>query len=103
MSDFHHPDENGGRVKTADELADNSRSHSDYDDYDDHSEGSDDSTLVHTRLFDIIEEGMPRLNENRQLTAGEANQRKDLVEQTWDRIRKWLWNHQDAKKKEQTL
>jgi len=99
MSDFHHPDENGGRVKTADELADNSRSHSDYDDYDDHSEGSDDSTLVHTRLFDIIEEGMPRLNENRQLTAGEANQRKDLVEQTWDRIRKWLWNHQDAKKR----
>ena len=61
---------------------------------DDESEASDESNLGHTRLFVIIEEGTPRPIENRQLTAAETNQRKALVEQTWDRIRKWLWTHQ---------
>lgn len=67
---------------------------------DDDSEASDESGLGHTRLFVIIEEGMPRPNENRQLSAVEATQRKELIEQTWERIRKWLWAHQDPEERE---
>lgn len=62
---------------------------------DDSSEASDESGLGHTRLFIIIEEGMPRPNGNRQLTTVEAQQRRDHVDQTWDNIRKWLWAHQN--------
>lgn len=67
--------------------------------FDEDSEGSDESGLGHTRLFVMIEEGMPRANENRQLTTAEANQRKELIEQTWERIRKWLWSHQDSEER----
>lgn len=66
---------------------------------DDESEGSDESGLGHTRLFVIIEEGMPRPNDNRPLLAAEVNQRKALIEQTWERIRKWLWAHQDPEER----
>eukprot|EP00545_Synedropsis_sp_CCMP1620_P004645 CAMPEP_0119005156 /NCGR_PEP_ID=MMETSP1176-20130426/1557_1 /TAXON_ID=265551 /ORGANISM="Synedropsis recta cf, Strain CCMP1620" /LENGTH=861 /DNA_ID=CAMNT_0006956929 /DNA_START=352 /DNA_END=2937 /DNA_ORIENTATION=+ len=69
-------------------------------DEDDASEGSDESGLGHTRLFVMIEEGMPRPNENRPLTVAEANQRRELVEQTWEQIRKWLWAHQDPAERE---
>jgi len=67
---------------------------------DDESEGSDESGMGHTRLFVIIEQGMPRPNENRPLSVVEANQRRALVEQTWERIRKWLWAHQDPAERE---
>lgn len=67
---------------------------------DDASVGSDESGLGHTRLFVIIEEGMPRSNDNRPLTKADANLRRELVEQTWERIRKWLWAHQDPAERE---
>lgn len=54
---------------------------------------SQDSELDHSRLFVIIEEGMPRPNENKQLTGNELAARKEVVEQTYERIRKWLWDH----------
>jgi ankyrin repeat protein len=69
-------------------------------DEDDDSEVSDESGLGHTKLYVIIEDGMPRPNENRQLTTAEANQRKALIDQTWERIRKWLWAHQDPEERE---
>jgi len=59
----------------------------------------DDEGLGHTRLFVIIEEGMPRPNESRQLTTTEAAQRRELIEQTWERVRKWLWDHQDVEER----
>lgn len=60
---------------------------------DDSSQHSEESGLGNTHLFVIIEEGMPRPNENRLLSAQEAQQRKELIEQTWDKIRRWLWQH----------
>lgn len=71
-------------------------------DADDHSTGTG-STYGPGRLFDIIEEGMPHANENRPLTALEANQRKELIEQTWDSIRKWLWGHQEPNSRAQAV
>lgn len=74
-----------------------------YDNYDPDNVDDDvsdgDSGLGHTRLFVIIEEGMPRPTENRQLSAAEATQRRELIEQTWERIRKWLWAHQDPEER----
>lgn len=62
---------------------------------DDNSQNSEESGLGNTHLFVIIEEGMPRPNENRLLSPVEAQQRRELIEQTWDKIRKWLWEHQE--------
>lgn len=70
-----------------------------YPDDDDDSQDSDESGLGHTRLYVIIEEGTPRAKENRQLTNVEVTQRRELVEQTWERIRKWLWSHQDPEER----
>lgn len=98
----HHTDVNYARNEVRDSFVGDRNAPLGYeynisrdDNEDNDSEASDESDLGHTRLFVIIEEGTPRPNENRQLTAAEANQRKALVEQTWDRIRKWLWAHQD--------
>mmetsp|Transcript_11015 Transcript_11015/g.25579 ORF Transcript_11015/g.25579 Transcript_11015/m.25579 type:complete len:849 (+) Transcript_11015:35-2581(+) len=68
----------------------------------DEDEESEGSGLGHTRLFVIIEEGTPRPTENnRQLSSGEATQRKELIEQTWERVRRWLWAHQDPEERAQ--
>jgi hypothetical protein len=60
------------------------------------SENSFDSDLDHTRIFVIIEEGMPRTSDSRQLTKEEAAKRKEVIEHTWEEVRKWLWMHQDS-------
>mmetsp|Transcript_14770 Transcript_14770/g.21787 ORF Transcript_14770/g.21787 Transcript_14770/m.21787 type:complete len:848 (+) Transcript_14770:220-2763(+) len=84
-------------------YASNRRSDTEYGEgYDDQSSASE-SSYGPTRLFDIIEEGMPHANENRPLTALEANQRKELIEQTWDKIRKWLWSHQEPSDRAQAV
>jgi len=75
-------------------------------DHDDNSSDLDSHTETTSPddLFEIIEEGMPRTNEpNHAMTALEVNQRKELIEQTWDRIRKWLWSHQDPLKRAQAV
>ena len=48
------------------------------------SEDDDD----HMRLFAIIEEGMPRPNDRM-----DANQRKQITEMTYERVRNWLRRH----------
>jgi len=70
------------------------------DQHDDNdSQDSDESGLGHTRLYVIIEEGMPRVKENGPPTQVETTQRRELVEQTWERTRKWLWTHQDPEER----
>lgn len=40
------------------------------------------------RLFNILEEAVPRPDEETDL-----QHRRELVEQTWDLVRRWLWTH----------
>ena len=56
----------------------------------DNDSDSDDETAGHTRLFAIIEEGMPRPNERM-----DAKERIQITEMTYERIRRWLRNHPD--------
>lgn len=46
------------------------------------------------RLFSILEEAVPRPNEET-----DQQHRRELVEQTWDLVRRWLWTHQDAEER----
>jgi len=55
---------------------------------------SDDETTSHTRLFAIIEEGMPRPNERM-----DAKERIQITEMTYERIRRWLRNHPDLQQR----
>jgi len=55
---------------------------------------SDDETMSHTRLFAIIEEGMPRPNERM-----DAKERIQITEMTYERIRRWLRNHPDLQQR----
>jgi hypothetical protein len=58
---------------------------------------SDDETH-HTRLFAIIEEGMPRPNERI-----EAKERIQITEMTFERIRRWLQNHPDLQQRAEAV
>jgi len=44
-----------------------------------------------SKLFSILEEAVPRPNEET-----DQQHRRELVEHTWDLVRRWLWTHQDA-------
>lgn len=46
------------------------------------------------RLFAILEEAVPRPDETLILTAEEVQRRRELVEHTWDQVRRWLWTHE---------
>jgi ankyrin repeat protein len=46
------------------------------------------------RLFSILEEAVPRPNEET-----DPHQHRELVEHTWDLVRRWLWSHQDAEER----
>jgi hypothetical protein len=48
-----------------------------------------------SRLFAILEEAVPRPGENRPMTNKEVQTRKEMVEHTWDQVRRWLWSHPD--------
>jgi ankyrin repeat protein len=43
------------------------------------------------RLFAILEEAVPRPDETLLLSAEEVQRRRELVEHTWDQVRRWLW------------
>ena len=45
------------------------------------------------RLFAILEETVPRPDEALNLTQEQMQMRKEMVEQTWERVRKWFWTH----------
>ena len=48
------------------------------------------------RLFSILEEAVPRPNEDT-----DQQHRREVVEHTWDLVRRWLWTHQDAEDRRQ--
>jgi ankyrin repeat protein len=96
----HHNDPEYARAEVEDVYVGSRRQAAGYDNQelgggafvDDASEGSEESDMGHTRLYVIVEEGMPRPNESRQ-------QRKEILDQTWERVRKWLWAHQDPEER----
>ena len=53
--------------------------------------GQEDDTMGPERLYAILEEAVPRPDEAVLSTAEEAQRRRELVEHTWDQIRRWLW------------
>ena len=46
------------------------------------------------RLFAILEAAVPRPDETLFMTPEEVQRRRELVEQTWDQVRRWLWTHE---------
>mmetsp|Transcript_26941 Transcript_26941/g.41272 ORF Transcript_26941/g.41272 Transcript_26941/m.41272 type:complete len:908 (-) Transcript_26941:238-2961(-) len=63
---------------------------------DDSDDDSDDETgLGNTKLYAIIEEAVPRPEDNRNLSISEMGRRNELIETTWDRVRKWFRSHVD--------
>lgn len=60
------------------------------------SEGDDDDDDDQTRLYQILEQAAPRPDDaEARLSLTEIARKKDLIEVTWDLVRKWLRNHQD--------
>lgn len=58
---------------------------------------TEDTTQGHTRLYTMCELAMPRPeDQGRTLTAAEAARRKEVLEETWERIREWLRAHPAA-------
>jgi hypothetical protein len=58
-----------------------------------------DGTMGPDRLFSILEEAVPRPDENLLLTAEDLQRRRDVVEQTWDQVRRWLWAHESQEER----
>lgn len=52
-------------------------------------DGEDDQGPV--KLFSILEEAVPRPNEEMDM-----QRRRELVEHTWDLVRRWLWTHPNS-------
>jgi len=53
-------------------------------------------TLDPSYLYGILEDALPKIMDaghGGALSATEQQQKRDQAEQTWDRIRKWLWEH----------
>lgn len=46
------------------------------------------------RLYAILEEAVPRPDENVLLTPEEIQRRRDFVESTWEQVRRWLYRHE---------
>jgi ankyrin repeat protein len=51
------------------------------------------------RLFSILEEAVPRPDETLLLTVEELQRRREVVEQTWDQVRRWLWAHESQEER----
>jgi hypothetical protein len=58
-----------------------------------------DGTMGPDRLFAILEEAVPRPDENLLLTAEDLQRRREVVEQTWDQVRRWLWAHESQEER----
>lgn len=51
------------------------------------------------RLFAILEEAVPRPDEALLLTPEDLQRRRELVENTWDQVRRWLWANESQEKR----
>jgi ankyrin repeat protein len=58
-----------------------------------------DDQLGPERLFNILEEAVPRPDETLLLTLEEQQRRREVVEQTWDQVRRWLWAHESQEER----
>lgn len=60
----------------------------------------DDATeMGPARLFAILEDALPRPGDNRPLSSKEIQNRNEMVEHTWDQVRRWLWSHRDPQER----
>jgi ankyrin repeat protein len=46
------------------------------------------------RLFTVLEQAVPRFDEAILMTPEEIQRRRDLIEATWDQVRRWLRRHE---------
>jgi ankyrin repeat protein len=60
---------------------------------------TNDDGLGPDRLFSILEEAVPRPDETLLFTVEELQRRRELVEQTWDQVRRWLWAHESQEER----
>ena len=51
------------------------------------------------RLFAILEEAVPRPDEALVSTKDELQRRREIVDQTWDLVRRWLWAHESPQER----
>jgi ankyrin repeat protein len=58
-----------------------------------------DDQLGPERLFNILEEAVPRPDEATLLTLEEQQRRREFVVQTWDQVRRWLWAHESQEER----
>ena len=65
-----------------------------YDNYDPNDMDSEDDAsegeMGRMRLFAIVEEGVPTQTDNRTLTQAERTHRREQIDSTLRRIRRWL-------------
>jgi ankyrin repeat protein len=59
----------------------------------------DGSAMGPDRLFAILEEAVPRPDANLLLTAEDLQRRREVVEQAWDQVRRWLWAHESQEER----
>jgi hypothetical protein len=60
---------------------------------------STDDGMGPDRLFAILEEAVPRPEETLLMTPEELQRRRELVEQTWEQVRRWLWTHESREER----
>lgn len=60
---------------------------------------STDDGMGPDRLFAILEEAVPRPEEALLLNPEELQRRRELVEQTWEQVRRWLWTHESLEER----
>eukprot|EP00934_Nitzschia_sp_Nitz4_P004966 Nitzschia sp. Nitz4//scaffold54_size114964//41440//44056//NITZ4_003846-RA/size114964-augustus-gene-0.18-mRNA-1//-1//CDS//3329554336//4956//frame0 len=59
-----------------------------------HNSTSGDDDDGPERLFAILEGAVPRPDETSLLSPEELQRRRELVDHTWDQVRRWLWAHE---------
>jgi hypothetical protein len=72
-----------------------------FDDWGESSYRDDDdqTDMGPSRLFAILEDALPRPGESRPMTSKELQSRNEMVEHTWDQVRRWLWAHPDPQER----
>jgi len=61
--------------------------------------GQEEDAMGPERLFALLEEAVPRPDETLLLTPEEVQRRREVVEHTWDQVRRWLWAHESQEER----
>lgn len=51
------------------------------------------------RLFQLLEDAVPRPDETVVMNEEQAQGRRELVESTWDQVRRWFWAHESQEER----